>query len=57
MIQRYSDVFGLPVSSIMFFAESVEGGGSADRARTFVAGKMVGLMQFLEARSDRAYAE
>ncbi|MCT2560054.1 helix-turn-helix domain-containing protein [Tsuneonella sp. YG55] len=57
VIQRYSDVFGLPVSSIMFFAESVEGGGSADRARTFVAGKMVGLMQFLEARSDRAYAE
>lgn len=52
-VQRYADKFGLPVSSIMFFAESVEG-GSYDRARSIVAGKMLGLMQFLEARSERA---
>lgn len=57
LIQRYSDVFGLPMSSIMFFAETVEDGGAYDRARSFVAGKMVGLMQFLEARSDRVHAE
>ena len=57
LIQRYSDVFGLPVSSIMFFAESVVDGGAYDRARSFVAGKMVGLMQFLEARADRVHAE
>lgn len=57
LLQRYSDVFNLPLSSIMFFAESVEDGGASDRARSFVAGKMVGLMQFLEARSDRVYAE
>lgn len=57
VIQRYSDSFGLPVSSIMFFAESVEGKTSYDRARTFVAGKMVGLLQFLEARSGRVHVE
>lgn len=57
LVQRYSDIFGLPVSSIMFFAESVEDGGAYDRARSFVAGKMVGLMQFLEARSGRVHAE
>jgi transcriptional regulator with XRE-family HTH domain len=57
LIQRYSEIFGLPVSSIMFFAERVEDGGAYDRARSFVAGKMVGLMQFLEARSDRVHAE
>lgn len=57
LIQRYSDEFGLPVSSIMFFAESVEDDGAYDHARTFVAGKMVGLMQFLEARSGRVHAE
>jgi len=57
LIQRYSDIFGLPVSSIMFFAETVEDGGAYDRARSFVAGKMVGLMQFLEARSGRVDAE
>lgn len=57
LIQRYSDAFGLPVSSILFFAETVEDVGSSDRARSFVAGKMVGLMQFLEARSGRVHAE
>lgn len=57
IIQRYSNVFGIPVSSIMFFAEKVEGGDSYDRAKSFVAGKMVGLMQFLEARSGRVHAD
>lgn len=55
IVQRYADKFGLPMSSIMFFAESVEG-GTYDRARSMVAGKMLGLMQFLEARSERASA-
>ncbi len=55
IVQRYSDKFGLPMSSIMFFAESIEV-GSLDRARSIVAGKMIGLMQFLEARMERADA-
>lgn len=55
IVQRYSDKFGIPVSSIMFFAESVEG-GTFDRARSIVAGKMLGLMQFLEARSEQVDA-
>lgn len=57
VIQRYSDGFGIPVSSIMFFAESIESGAPNDRARSFLAGKMIGLLQFLEARSDRAHAD
>jgi len=57
VIQRYSDTFGLPVSSIMFFAESVEGKTALDRARAFVGGKMVGLLQFLEARSGQVHAD
>lgn len=56
IVQRYSDKFVLPVSSIMFFAESVEG-GSFDRARFIVAGKMLSLMQFLEARSEGVDAD
>ena len=57
LIQRYSNTFGVPVSSIMFFAEQVETGGTYDRARSFVAGKMIGLMQFLEARGNSAHAD
>ena len=51
VIQRYSDAFNIPVSSIMFFVEAVEGKTTRDRVRAFAAGKMVGLLQFLEARS------
>ena len=57
LIQRYSAEFELPVSSIMFFAETVSSDKSYDRARSFVAGKMIGLMQFLETRSGRVHAE
>jgi transcriptional regulator with XRE-family HTH domain len=57
LIQRYSNTFNIPVSSIMFFAESVADGGPTDRARSFVAGKMVGLLKFLEARSERVHAD
>lgn len=57
VIEKYSDKFGIPVSSIMFFAESIEAGPSAERARSFIAGKMIGLMQFLAARSERAHAD
>jgi transcriptional regulator with XRE-family HTH domain len=57
LINRYSETFNIPVSAIMFFAEHVEGDGAPDRAREFVAGKMIGLLQFLEARSSNEPAE
>lgn len=57
IIQRYSTVFDMPVSSIMFFSESLDQKSTLDQARTFVAGKVVSLLQFLEARSARAHAE
>lgn len=57
LVQRYSNEFSIPASSIMFFAESVDGKGSYEQTRSFVAGKMIGLMQFLEARSGHAHAD
>ena len=57
LIRRYSAQFDIPVSSIMFFAESMEEGRSFSRARSLVAGKLIGLMQFLEARSGRVSAD
>lgn len=57
IIQRYGEVFDMPVSSIMFFSESIGTSSTLDQARTFVAGKVVSLLQFLEARSGRVHAE
>lgn len=56
VIEKYSRAFDMPVSSIMFFAENLDG-APVDNARSFVAGKVLALLQFLEARSGRAHAE
>lgn len=52
VLHRYAENFGMPLSSILFFAETVEG-GAYDRAKSVIAGKMIGLLQFLEARAER----
>ena len=57
LVKRYSEEFGLPVSSIMFFAENVESGSPSGAAKKYVGGKVIGLLKFLEARADRANAE
>lgn len=57
IIERYARTFDMPISAIMFFAESLDRKGTLDQARTFVAGKVLSLLQFLEARSAGAHAE
>lgn len=52
VIQKYASAFDMPVSSIMFFAESLDG-TPVNGPRSFVAGKVLALLQFLEARSGR----
>jgi transcriptional regulator with XRE-family HTH domain len=52
LLQKYSNEFDLPISSIMFFAESVDSKTSYDTARTIVASKIVKLLRFLEERTD-----
>jgi len=50
-IERYGRVFDMPVSSIMFFAENLSNPKGSEKARTFIAGKVLALMRFLEARA------
>src|SRR5437879_1833941 len=57
LVERYASLFKIPASSIMFFAENMGTNDTFEAARTAVAGKIVSLMQFLEARSDRAHAD
>ena len=54
-IKKYSDIFDIPTSSILFFSENLDG-SSKSKATKFVSGKIVALMQFLEQRSGRADA-
>lgn len=55
VIQRYSDAFDIPASSILFFSENM-GESTKGRVTNMVAGKILALMQFLEERSGRENA-
>ena len=57
LIEKYSVAYNIPVSSILFFSEQMETGRGFEGARTMVASKVLRLLKFLEARSDRAHAE
>lgn len=52
VIQKYSDAFDIPASSILFFSENLEG-TTKGTATKMVAGKILSLMKFLEQRSGR----
>lgn len=57
IIDRYSEIFDIPASSIMFFSENMNRSGAYEKARTLVASKIVSLMKFLEDRSGRAHVD
>jgi len=52
IVQRYADVFKMPASSILFFSENMSRPGAHSDAKRLVAGKILSLMRFLEARSE-----
>lgn len=52
LINRYAEVFEIPASSILFFAENIDRQGSWEQARHIVASKIISILQFLEAKSS-----
>lgn len=57
LLARYSEVFDLPLSSIIFFAEHISDDNIAEKARMFVASKVVAMMNFIAERSGRVHAD
>ena len=49
LLQKYADTFGMPLSSLLFFAEKIEG-GARDRVRTAIAGKVVKMLDWIAAK-------
>lgn len=47
VLQKYSEGFAIPVSSLMFFAEQAEEASASDRVRTAVAGKVVKMLDWI----------
>lgn len=51
LIERYSQEFGMPISSIMFFAEELPNAKLGERARVKIAGKVLDILRFVEGRA------
>lgn len=52
LLKKYSERFGVPVSSLLFFSESLHTGGVTKNLRLGAAKKVVSLLQWVEAKSD-----
>lgn len=49
LLQKYADTFGMPLSSLLFFTEQVEG-GARERVRTSIAGKVIKMLDWMAAK-------
>lgn len=56
LLGRYADVFNIPISSLVFFAEALEDkenlSNRLERAKGIVAKKVIALMTLLDADSE-----
>ncbi len=49
LLQRYADTFGMPLSSLLFFAEQV-GSGAHEKVRTAIAAKALKMLEWMAAK-------
>ena len=56
LIERYSTVFNISVSSIMFFAEELPQAKAGERVRSKIAGKVIDILRFVERKADAEIA-
>lgn len=57
LVEKYAETYRIPASSIMYFSENMGQGRAVEAARTAVAGKIIKLMQFLEAKAEKVDAD
>ncbi|MBD1903867.1 helix-turn-helix domain-containing protein [Trichocoleus sp. DQ-A3] len=57
LLNNYSGLFDVPVSSIMFFGESLNKDIPTEKLRTFVSAKVLAILKFIADKSDFSYAE
>jgi transcriptional regulator with XRE-family HTH domain len=59
LLNKYSNFFDIPTSSIMFFAENLDlnRDEKTEKLRGFLSSKILAILNFIAERSDRSYAE
>ena len=53
VLNRYAEVFEVPVSSILFLAENLECGIAPGRIQSFVSPKVLAMINFVASRSSK----
>lgn len=56
LLEKYGDEFKIPVSSIMYFSETLKDGTIGERTRVGVSRKVLALLNFIAERSGRVDA-
>ncbi|WP_425451404.1 helix-turn-helix domain-containing protein [Brevundimonas bullata] len=51
LLNSYAEVLDIPLSSILFFSEQMDGEKPSERARTFVSRKVLAIMDYIDAQS------
>ncbi len=57
VLNRYAEVFQVPVSSIIFFSENINSDVDVENLQTFISPKIITLMKFVAENFGRVHAE
>lgn len=52
LLGRYSERFGIPVSSLLFFSEQLDSGSTGEKIRLAAAKKILLLLNWVEKKSE-----
>jgi transcriptional regulator with XRE-family HTH domain len=56
LLEKYSEEFKMPMSSILFFSEHMEDGTQVSNLKKSISNKVLTLLNFIAARSGRDVA-
>jgi len=51
LLNRYSNIFDIPLSSILFFSENLESDVKTDKLKNFISSKVIAILNFIAERS------
>jgi len=57
IIEKYSQIFNMPPSSILFFSETIDESKRSERVRRAISKKIVSLLEWLDEKAELGNAK
>ncbi|MCA9422172.1 MAG: helix-turn-helix transcriptional regulator [Nitrospira sp.] len=51
VIEKYSEVFNMPSSSILFFSENLDSGEKSEKTKKSISNKVIKILDWISAKS------